>query len=83
MSTQSGALFDVRNSFARADDIKAAVGWAALCGIGMMSVGMMATFFFLLANRNVQLREIKRLELQLARLAEERAASAGAHGTGR
>jgi Family of unknown function (DUF6768) len=61
--------------FFRSEEVKALIGWATLCGIAMMSVGMMATFFFLIANRNAQIREIKRLELQLAGLQEQHRSS--------
>lgn len=45
------------------------VMWAAACILCMSAVSMLKVWYFLEINKNALTREIKRLELQIARLA--------------
>ena len=45
------------------------VMWAAACILCMSAVSMLKVWYFLEINKNAVTREIKRLELQIARLA--------------
>ena len=44
--------------------------WALACILGMVANGMLKTWYWMEMNRASVLREIKRVELQIARLAE-------------
>lgn len=46
------------------------LAWGLGCIFGMVGNGLLKTWFWLEMNRNSVLREIKRVELQIARLAE-------------
>ena len=43
--------------------------WAAACIVCVSAVSMLKIWYFLEMNKNAVTREIKRLELQIARLA--------------
>ncbi|MBZ0171437.1 MAG: hypothetical protein K8E66_03575 [Phycisphaerales bacterium] len=46
------------------------IGWGLGFLMAMIAVSMMKTWYFMEMNRNCVLREVKRVELQIARLAE-------------
>lgn len=50
-------------------DLRETVLWSAGALLGMMAVAMLKMYFWMEMNKNVTLREVKRLELQVARLA--------------
>lgn len=56
-------------NFFQADGTRDIVMWAAACILCMSAVSMLKVWYFLEINRNAVTREIKRLELQIARLA--------------
>ena len=58
-----------------ATDIKSLFFWVAGFGFCMTSVTVMKVWYWLLINKNDTTREIKRLELQVARLASKREAN--------
>ncbi|MGE0741261.1 MAG: DUF6768 family protein [Hyphomonadaceae bacterium] len=51
------------------DDVHAGQLWAVGAVVSMLSVAMLKMYFWMEMNKNVMLREVKRLELQVARLA--------------
>lgn len=55
------------NAFSGAD-ARETVLWSAGAVIAMLAVAMLKMYFWMELNKNVTLREIKRLELQVARL---------------
>lgn len=52
-----------------ATDIRDTVLWSVGAVITMLGVAMLKMYFWMEMNKNVVLREVKRLELQVARLA--------------
>ena len=52
-----------------AESTRDIVMWAAACILCMTAISMLKIWYFLEMNRNALTREIKRLELQIARLA--------------
>jgi hypothetical protein len=56
------------NAF-NAADVRETVLWSAGGVITMLAVSMLKMYFWMEMNKNVTLREVKRLELQVARLA--------------
>jgi hypothetical protein len=52
-----------------AADVRETVLWSAGGVITMLAVAMLKMYFWMEMNKNVVLREVKRLELQVARLA--------------
>ncbi len=50
-------------------DVRETVLWSAGALFGMLAVAMLKMYFWMEINKNVTLREVKRLELQVARLA--------------
>lgn len=50
-------------------DLHTAMAWAAGFGIAMMSTAMLKLYIFMEINKSAVLREVKRVELQLTRLA--------------
>lgn len=52
-----------------ADALRDAVRWSAGAIVAALAVAMLKIYFFMEMNKNVLLREVKRLELQVARLA--------------
>jgi hypothetical protein len=54
--------------FFRAESTKAMIAWAGGFGLGLIAVSFSRLWFWLLFHRNAVLREVKRVELQLARL---------------
>lgn len=62
-----GVLSVVR--FFRAEDVHDTVMWAAASAFFLSGVTMMKVWYWMELNKNAVTREIKRLELQIARLA--------------
>lgn len=56
-------------SMLAATDVRAVVLWSVGSLLAMLGVAMLKMYFWMEMNKNVMLREIKRLELQVARLA--------------
>ncbi len=52
-----------------AGDVREVVMWGVAVIFAMLSIAMLKMYFFMEMNKNVLLRELKRLELQVARLA--------------
>ncbi len=61
------------NAYA-AEDVRATVIWTAGAIWAALAVAMLKMYFWMEMNKNVVLREVKRLELQVARLATRDAA---------
>jgi hypothetical protein len=57
-----------------ASDVRATVIWSTGAIWASLAVAMLKIYFFMEMNKNVVLREVKRLELQVARLAARDAA---------
>ncbi len=55
--------------FFNAEAVRDIVMWAAACIVCVSAVSMLKIWYFLEINKNALTREIKRLELQIARLA--------------
>jgi len=55
-------------------DVREVVLWSVGAIIAMLGVAMLKMYFWMEINKNVVLREVKRLELQVARLASRDAA---------
>jgi hypothetical protein len=51
------------------DDVRTTVLWTAAAIVSALFVAMLKMHFWMEMNKNVVLREVKRLELQVARLA--------------
>lgn len=60
--------------FFRAGDDKALIGWATAFLLCMLGIGLLKIWFWMELQRAALTREVKRVELQLARLAERLAA---------
>jgi hypothetical protein len=56
------------NAF-NAADVRQTILWSSGGVITMLAVAMLKMYFWMEMNKNVTLREVKRLELQIARLA--------------
>ena len=69
VQTAFAVFFAIR--FFRSESTQTQIAWAVGFGIAFMGIGMLKLWIYLLANRNVILREVKRLELQVAKLAEQ------------
>jgi hypothetical protein len=52
-----------------ASDVREVVLWSVALIFALLSIAMLKMYFFMEMNKNVLLRELKRLELQVARLA--------------
>lgn len=61
------AVYCAWNAFSTTD-VRETVLWSAGAVVGMLSVAMLKMYFWMEMNKNVTLREVKRLELQVARL---------------
>lgn len=57
-------------AFFRAQDARSWIMYACLFLLAAMATAMLKVWYFMEMNRNTHTREIKRVELQLARLAE-------------
>jgi predicted phage tail protein len=55
-----------------APDTRATILWSAGALMAMLGVAMLKMYFWMEMNKNIMLREVKRLELQVARLAASR-----------
>jgi hypothetical protein len=62
------AVYCAWNAFS-AVDVRQTVLWSAVGLFAMLAVAMLKMYFWMEINKNVTLREVKRLELQVARLA--------------
>lgn len=56
--------------FYHATELKQIVGWSLATMYCVTTIGMVKIWFWILINRHDTTREVKRLELQVARLAE-------------
>jgi len=54
---------------AEATDMKAMLGWAGVAAFGLFFMGLLKAWFWMEMQKNAIVREIKRLELQVASLA--------------
>jgi hypothetical protein len=54
--------------FFRAESMREMIAWAGGFGLSLIAVSVSRLWFWLLLHRNAVLREVKRVELQLARL---------------
>ena len=68
-----GFIYCAWNAF-EADAVRDTVLWSAGAVISMLAVAMLKMYFWMEINRNATLREVKRLELQVARFAASRTA---------
>ena len=66
--TAWSVFFAVR--FFQAESTQSMIAWAIGFHIAFFSIGMIKLWFYAMANRNTILREIKRVELQIAHLSE-------------
>lgn len=64
----AGAVYCAWNAL-NADAARGTVLWSAGGIVAMLAVAMLKMYFWMEMNKNVTLREVKRLELQVARLA--------------
>jgi hypothetical protein len=64
----AAAVYCAWNAF-NADPARETVLWSAGGIVAMLAVAMLKMYFWMEMNKNVTLREVKRLELQVARLA--------------
>lgn len=60
--------------FVQADDPRDMLRWGAAAGLAVVGFSMIKLWFFMEMQKNVVLREVKRLELQVASLRVEMAA---------
>lgn len=58
-----------------AADVRETVLWSTGASVAMLAVAMLKMYFWMEMNKNVTLREVKRLELQIARLVSREGAS--------
>ena len=70
VGTLALAVFTVASAvcFFRAEGEREMIAWAGGFGLGLLAVSFGRLWFWLLMHRNAVLREVKRVELQLARL---------------
>ena len=61
------AVYCAWNAF-NVTDVRATVLWSMGALVAMLSVAMLKLYFWIEMNKSVTLREVKRLELQIARL---------------
>ncbi|MBX3431601.1 MAG: hypothetical protein KF779_18600 [Hyphomonadaceae bacterium] len=64
----AAAIYCAWNAFS-VSDVRETVLWSAGLLLTMLAVAMLKMYFWMEMNKNVTLREVKRLELQVARLA--------------
>jgi hypothetical protein len=57
--------------FFRAESEREMIAWAGGFGLGLIAVSFGRLWFWLLLHRNAVVREVKRVELQLARLSSQ------------
>jgi hypothetical protein len=62
--------------FFRAENVREMIAWAGGFGLGLIAVSFSRLWFWLLFHRNAVLREVKRVELQLALLSRRLGKSA-------
>lgn len=55
--------------FFQTDDVRASISWLGISMFCLMAVMANKMWYFMLLNRNAVLREVKRLEIQIAQLA--------------
>lgn len=63
----AAAVYCAWNAFT-VTDVRETVLWSAGGLLAMVSVAMLKMYFWMEMNKNVMLREVKRVELQMARL---------------
>ena len=73
IGTLAFAVFTVVSAvyFFRAEGIREMIAWASGFGLGLISVTAGRIWIWIQVHRNTILRELKRLELQIARLSDE------------
>jgi hypothetical protein len=54
--------------FFRAETVREMIAWAGGFGLSLIAVSFSRLWFWLLFHRNAVVREVKRVELQVARL---------------
>lgn len=59
--------------FIGAPDLREMILWGAITGTAIFALGMIKVWFWMEMQRNATVREIKRVELQVARLAARQA----------
>lgn len=64
----AGGAYCAWNAFS-VGEVRETVLWSAGALFAMLAVAMLKMYFWMEINKNVTLREVKRLELQVARLA--------------
>jgi hypothetical protein len=57
--------------FFRAEGVREMIAWAGGFGLGLISITAGRIWLWMILHRNALLREIKRVELQIARLASQ------------
>lgn len=57
--------------FFQAEEVQAMIAWAVAFGVSLLSIALMKIWYWMELNRNAVTREVKRLELQVARLASQ------------
>jgi hypothetical protein len=57
--------------FFRAEGVKEMIAWAGGFGLGLIGASFGRLWFWILLDRNAVLREVKRLQLQVARLSSQ------------
>jgi len=63
----AGSVFCLVQFF-RAESDREALSWGLGFVVGMIGVGLLKTWYWMELNKNAVMREVKRMELQLARL---------------
>jgi K+ transporter len=58
-------------SFFYAESTKTTIGWASGFGLCLITIAMMKIWYWIELSKNNVLREVKRMELQVARLASQ------------
>lgn len=57
--------------FFQADDLQHMMAWGGAFGLSILASAMLKIWYWMELNKNAILREVKRVELQMARLASE------------
>jgi hypothetical protein len=56
--------------FFQADSTRGMIAWACGVGLTVSATGLLKLWYFMEMNKYVMIREIKRLELQIARISD-------------
>lgn len=71
MMIETGFCVFTAIRFFRAETTQMQIAWAVGFVIAFIALGAIKLWFWMLANRNAIIREVKRVEIQLARLSEQ------------